>query len=367
MQKRILKKRSFLVCIFMLPIILLGMKVASAKGDGRNEIAVVIDDDSGFMDEFMADMAKYDRVITFKEYDTDDEAIEAVDDGDALMALIVPGDIESKLKEFVDTGAKYPVMETYVKKESIFHPIITEVIIDRFIPVLAYDNYLSYIRDELGITGYTDEELREFYDAIIVEADLFEMVMPDGTPDENDNYMLSPVRGILALWMILCIALGQLYTIEDRNNGLLNTGDFRSRRKIILAQQIVFLLDGVLVVLVSLIVTGLFTTILRELAAITLFAMASMLFMGIIRILSRNSLSRYCNYLVLLMIIMFVLCPVFVNIKFRPVQFLLPPYYYLKAVFFREYLFLMGLYTVIAGAVYTAMSLIDKRFFDKNQ
>jgi ABC-2 type transport system permease protein len=367
MQKRILKKRSFLVCILVLPLLLLGMRLVTADGDGRNQIAVVIEDETGFMDEILDDMKRYDRVITFAQYETEEEAIGAVDNGDALMAFIIPDNIEEKLQRFVDEGAEDPVIDSYVKRETILHPIITEVMIDRFIPILAYDKYISYVRDELEITQYSDEELRAFYDQIIVEADLFELVTPDGTPDDNDNYMLSPVRGILALWLVLCIALGQLYTIEDRNNGLLLTGDYKTRKKIAFAQQMVFLLDGAAILLVSLLLTGLFTNVVRELLAICLFCISTMFFMGIVRILSRNSLSRYCNYLVLIMIIMFVMCPVFVSVHFRAVQVFLPPFYYLKSIFFKEYLYSMGLYTVISGAVYAFLRTIDKTFFDKNQ
>ena len=131
--------------------------------------------------------------------------------------------------------------------------------------------------------------------------------------------------------------------------------------------QMVFLLDGIAVLVVSLLVTGLFTTVLRELLALGLFAISTMFFMGIIRILSRNSLSNYCNNLVLLMIVMFVMCPIFVQVKFRPVQYLLPPYYYLKSIYFREYLYMMGAYAIISTVIYFLLRFVDRRFFDKNQ
>jgi hypothetical protein len=60
----------------------------------------------------------------------------------------------------------------------------------------------------------------------------------------------------------------------------------------------------------------------------------------------------------LLLLLMLVLCPVFLNVRrLRPLQFLLPPFYYLHGVHNRDYVYGLVLYTL---GVYLLSFLVER-------
>ena len=83
------------------------------------------------------------------------------------------------------------------------------------------------------------------------------------------------------------------------------------------------------------------------------FSMASAAFCELIRSFCPSE-AQMGALIPVLMVAMLVLCPVFLNFRLlQPVQYLLPPFYYLNAVHSAAYLCGMMLYT--AAAVVLAM------------
>ena len=96
---------------------------------------------------------------------------------------------------------------------------------------------------------------------------------------------------------------------------------------------------------------GILTNPLRELLLLALFCLGAALFCELIRCLAGRP--EHLGALIpILMIAMVVLCPVFMDMGIlRPVQKMLPPYFYLRSVYTQAGLSALVIYTAVLALV----------------
>ncbi len=121
------------------------------------------------------------------------------------------------------------------------------------------------------------------------------------------------------------------------------------------------MLDSAAVMLAALRAAGVFTTWRREIPAAALFACCVLTFCHLCLMACRVS-ERLGSLLLLLMPVMLILCPVFVNVKgFEPLRSLLPPYYYLKSIHAPFHLQRMVWYVIISGLACVLLHCLQGR------
>ena len=157
---------------------------------------------------------------------------------------------------------------------------------------------------------------------------------PDHMETKETGILLAPLRGMAALWLMICTVAAQLYAMEDEKWKLFAG---KSKGRVIffkILYQIVYALDGLLIFWATLLISGLWTRTGRELLCGILLTGCGLVFANVLRHFCGNREAVFCGAAVLLFFAMLILCPVFLSLPgMEPVQVLLPPYHYLRGIY----------------------------------
>jgi ABC-2 type transport system permease protein len=163
----------------------------------------------------------------------------------------------------------------------------------------------------------------------------------DASPayEADASYLTVPLRGLLSIFIVLCGLASGLYYMQDRKNGLYTPFScWYHLPAVVMAGASVLL---------ALLLTGYFTNWLWEVFLMGLFILAVAGFCDIIRLVLRKTEYLAAAFPILVLLIL-VFCPVFFAIKTVPfLPYLLPPFYYLNALYNRVFDFYFGIYIIV--------------------
>ncbi len=299
LQKRLLKRYSFLLMLCLAPLLSAGVGRLSEESAGIATIA--------------------DAAWIFSE-----------DQSEQITALAQKRRVR-------------PVVTVVERRDSVALTLGREILSSAIYPSFSYAVYAGYVREELGFEEMTDEELRRIYDRMAVEGSLFQMVYPDETSGEAEDftYVQAPLRGILALWFTFVGLAASLCFMQDEERGVYGRIPVTRRLSASYIAGAVFLLDAALVLLLSCKLAGVFTDWKREVVSCAVFAVCVLAFANLLRMLCRTP---------------------FLNLQhFRAGKLLLPPWYYLQSIHNTRYLYGMAVYTVILILVSAVLQRIQSR------
>lgn len=346
LNKRFLKKYSFLLILCLVPLIVAGMRMASQEESGIVRIALC---QSNPEDELSAKIVRQlterDSILQYVLCETEEEARTLVETFEVDVAWIFPEDLEQSLRETALSKHVGPVVKVVEREDDSLLIFSRKILSTALYPDFSYEVYKDFVRDDMELGQLSEEELRAAYERTLVEGALFRMVYLDGEPVEEDNYLMAPIRGILAIWLVLCGLAGSMYFIQDEQRGTFSRMTVWRRLWTAFGMHAVLLSDAVIVLLVSCAAAGVFTVWKREILSALLLACCTAVFCNLLRMVCRT-MARLGSCIPILLIGMMILCPVFINIRqFKAVQYLMPPYYYLKSIHSTYYLYGMIVYT----------------------
>lgn len=350
LNKRLFKKYSFLLILCLVPVMVGAMNIMSQEERGIVSIALCLknpDDElaAGIIDEFM----EKDSVFRYIFCDDEEEARRLVTDYEADTAWIFSGSFKEDLRNAAADKRCEPVVTVVVREDNVPLRFSRQILVSQIYSDFSYMIYEDFIRDDMGLEDVSDAELETSYEKMFVEGSLFQMEYPDGEREETDdnNYLLTPIRGILAIWFVLCGFAASMYFMQDERNGVFSRVALKSRLWTSFGMQAVILSDGVAAMLIALKLSGVFTLWSREILVILLFAGCTLVFCNLVRLLSHTP-ERLGVCIPILLIAMLVMCPVFINSRrFGVLPYLLPPYYYLKSIHSTYYLYGMMVYIAV--------------------
>lgn len=345
-----------------LPILMLVMGNVAEKNREMLTIAVVNEaDPDEYVSSIIDKMTEKSGVLKYVFYDSPKEAETDLRNGRCDAVWIFPENFREEMKENAQAGVVGPVVKMLQRDQTAAVQLTKEQLSSFLYPVFSYENYKSYVINVLKITDVEEEELREQYDRALIKNDLFEMGYLDGEIEEDNGYLVAPMRGIMALWLVLCGLAANMYELADEKNGVFSNIPPKKRWRTALCGQGVVLLDGAVIMMISLKLAGVFTVFGKEFLNLALFAGCTFLFCGIFRLIFRKA--EIMGFSIpLLMAAMLVLCPVFLKIKgLRFLKILLPPYYYLNGVHNDHYRIEMILYIFAAGIMLIVGHLFSKK------
>ncbi len=356
-NKRWFKTYSFLLLLFLVPMLVAGFRLGAGEESGIAKILLYLPDSK---DELAAQIAsglmEHNNVLHYEICDSEEEGRKAVEGFRADALWIFPEDMREALARAAVTrsGLRSGCVAVVQREDDVRMFFTRQILCAALYPAFSYELYADFIRRECGLADVTDEELLEAYNSTLVEGSLFRMVYLDGEEAEEGDYLLSPLRGLLALWLVLCGFAGSMYYMRDEQKGAFSRLPAGKRFLWALGVQGVLLCDGTAVMLAALKISGVFTTWKREIFGGVLFACCVLAFCNLLRLLCcRPEWLGSC--IPLLLIGMLILCPVFLDAAGpRALQYLLPPYYYLKSVHNTFYLWAMAGYTLalaLAGSL----------------
>lgn len=353
LQKRLLKRRSFLLMMCMAPLFAAGVGRLSQGSAGIATVALYLPEGDETAAEISERLLDGDSVLRYLSCGKEDEARALVESGEADAAWIFAEDTEERLGELAERRRVRPVVTVVERRDSVPLTLGREILAAAIYPSYSYAVYEGYVRGALGMEEASEEKLRAVYESVAVEGSLFQMVYPDQTPGETEDYsyVQAPLRGILAIWLTFCGLAGALWFMQDEERGVYGRVPMAKRLAASYGACGVFLADASVVLLLSVKLSGVFTDWKKEVVSCAVFVLCVTAFVNLLRLLCRTPQKLGVTLLPLLAV-MLALCPVFLNLQhFRAGKLLLPPWYYLQSVRNVRYLYLMAAYTLVLAAL----------------
>ena len=217
--KRLYHKPVFLVLLLLIPLLTFGYSSLSREDSGILTVAVAQQDpDDALATRLIADLCQSSQLIRFDLCESPDQARELVTYGKADSAWIFDADLENRIAAFVaKPERRNAFVEVIEREESMFLTLTREKLSGFVFTYLSPEFYLQYVRNNLPqLSDKTDAELMAHYDAVSLSDDLFTYAARESAPKEQ-NYLLTPVRGLLAIVTMLCgMAAAMFYVFSQK-------------------------------------------------------------------------------------------------------------------------------------------------------
>jgi len=370
LNKRLFKKPGFFIILLFIPILVFAMNfVAQTEESNMMNIVLVQEDkNDDVSSKIVGDLLKEKGLIGFTEVSSPAQARKMVKTGEASAAWIFPKNMQSRLDKVVEKPSKKNyVVEIIEREETVILLLTHEKLVGTVFDYCARDLYIDFVRKNVeGLEDVSDEKLLGYYDNVEVEGeDLFEANYynsdRDVTQDVQGSYLTAPIRGLLAVLMVLCGLATAMFFIQDDERGTFSHVNERTKPFVALGYHVIPVLLSSVFVFAALCFSGITASVWYELTAMALYILCVAVFCMIVRLLCRN-LKVLCAVIPVLLIAVIVASPVFFDISsLRYVQLFLPTFHYLNATFDAKYLLYMVIYFAGASMVYAALSKIFKR------
>lgn len=365
-SKRLLKKTSFRLLLCGVPLLALGMRYLSAGDSGILHIVLCQEDLSDTLSgEIVAHLLGEKSVIQYTLVERPEEACAFVESGRADAAWIFPDDMQEKLDRF--TGGELReggLIRVIEREDNVALRLAREKLFGALYSHAAYSLYRNFVRSDLRLA--TDEDaLLQNYESTAVEGSLFRFAYVNGDSGETDvsaqNFLVTPVRGMLALLLLLCGLSATMYFQQDQERGVLDGMPLQRRRRCLYLCQLSAVGMMAAAVLAALGLSGVSGKWCSEIIWMALYVVMCMGFCSLLQRVCGN-LRRLAALVPVLMLLSFVLCPIFFSVgKLKLFSCLLPPFYYLNAIHNGSYIYRMLLYCVIVFGIDSACNSSAKK------
>ena len=289
-NKRLFRKYSFILLLGIVPLFVTGIRVFSMEESGIVRIVLCQKDPkdelaAAMIEELMADTG----VLRYVTCQDEREAMELVSEHEAEAAWIFAEDMRGNLQRMAERNRCEPIVTVVEREDDVSMRFARQILINKIYSAFSYMIYESFVRENVDLDGLSDVELREAYSSTAVEGSLFQMEYLDGKREKKEqSYVLMPLRGILALWFVLCGFAASLYFMQDEQSGIFLRVSRRYRLWSAYGVHAVILSDAAAVLIIACRLSGTFTVWGRELISILLFLCSTLMFCNLIRLLCHN-------------------------------------------------------------------------------
>ncbi len=356
LNKRLYKKPSFV--IILAGIVLLGAAFSYFAGDDSTILRIAVCGDGEYISDFVSDLKSEESIIAYKLFKSENEAMEAIENGACDCVWVLPTDISSAAKAYAERGEV--IAELIQREDTVFLRLARERLYAALYPYISKAVYTDFINDSFGAVNKDDTD--KFYNEMHTRGDIVNISFINSADTVEDiSLVLSPIRGILAIAIFLCAYSALMNYKKDRISGMYSR--INENRHSYIAMLNIFLAsaNAGACVLISLGVSKIFGTFSAEILAMLIYILMCVLFCTLI-----GELVSSVNILGALMpvfsIMMLALCPIFINVKrMHALQLVLPPYYYLMSHTDSRYLLYGVFYIFVLYALIYAISFL--KFF----
>ena len=361
LTKRLYKKISFLAILLLIPALVLAYHAAAQGDSGMITVALSQQGDDALAKAWIESLDDSSQLIRFDIYDDSDSAEAAVRGGKADMAWIFREDAQARLLAFLQQPKEKNAMVTVlVRQDNVILRLAREKLSGIIYRSLSRQLYLDFVRENVPeLSALSDDALMEFYLTRNITNSLFafDETDPAMAHAQDAHYLTAPLRGLLAVVIALCGLATAMYYTQDSRRGTFSWVSTRKRPAVELGCQLVSLVNITAVAVLSLMLSGQSTTLLRELSTALLYCLCCAAFSMLLRRLC-TTVGILAAFLPLLVTLMLVLCPVFFDFSsLRSLQYLLPPTYFINAIYNTKYLLYMLGYTGICLGLYGLLGL----------
>ncbi len=360
--KRLYKKLTFLALLVLIPALVFGYGMVTQEESGIVIIALASETETvepltrSVWDELLES-----RVMRCIECESPEMAKELVLQGKADVAWIFAEDLEAKIYDFAAHRTRKNAFVTILEPDNrVALKLVREVLSGVLFPQCSEALYLTYIRENAPeLDAVSDEQLLDYYRNMDFSEGLFAFTDLEGNvmEEKQADFLLTPVRGMLAVVIVLAGLATAMYYIRDVENGTFAWVALHRQGMVEFGCQLISLVNVAAVALLSLILTEQSVPLGRELAVAVMYCLCVASFSMLVR---RLTLGIYGLGTVtpLLVVMMLAICPIFYDLAIvRQLQYLFPPTYYVNAAYNGKYLGYMAVYTFVA---FSLCGIIDR-------
>lgn len=351
-EKRLIKKLSYLVVLLMVPFLVWGLQRHATDEAGMVSIGLVTEAKAGSLsDKVIARFMSEKGILRYVRFETEEEALNALSGARVDALWIFPEHLEEDLMKLAQKRRIKPVVRVLEREDNVALVFTREILCSRIYPELMYDAYVDYVQEHMEERASKEEavllskeHLQETYESILWKGSLFQAKTPEaGREEVNENYFLAPLRGLLALWLVLAGFAALLYHKIDERNGVYDATPVKKRLFFSFGLQGVVLMNCGIIYLVACGILGVLQDLGRELLCLALLLIGIAGFCNLIgEVVKRvETIGIMIPFLILVML---VACPIFIDLRnLGAARCVLPPYLYLKAIYSDAYLpFMIG-------------------------
>ncbi len=366
LSKRLYRKGTFLALLVLIPVVVFGYGAIEHEDSGVLTIVLAQEGEDPLAQKVMEDLCQSSELLNMRICESPREAEEQVRLGKADSAWIFPDDLADSIKTFAASSTeRNAFIQVLEREENVMLKLAREKLSGTLYQLCARQVYLDYIRQNIPqMAQASNEELLDYYEQTDIAKELFAFDQTDSAAAENTqqvHYLLAPVRGLLAVVIVLCGLAAAMYYIQDTQRGTFAWVPLRKLPVTEFGCQVVAVANLCLVALISLAAAGMAGTAAKELLLLVMYTICTAVFCMMLRRLC-GTIRALGALLPLLVVVMLLICPVFFDLgKLRQLQYLFPPTYYINAVHNSRYYLYMLVHTVVCGGVYLLSGKILKR------
>lgn len=334
LTKRLLKKPIFLVTLLLIPLFALVMSIALKEESAMVRVALYTSDEDAMAEEVIDTLLREESVVEFRRYADADSAIEAVKTGKADSAWGFTADFTKKVREYADNVNRGKVLvEICEQEENVTLRLARERLYGALIPILSEEIYQAYLADELAFDVDANREtVKQEYEEARPADQLIRFEFVDGGELTSVSYLSTPLRGIIAVLMVVCGIAAAMVFLREKEQGIYSYLSERKQVAVLWASCLGALLICGVLALIALLLSGNFTEWAKEIGLLGLYCLMCTFFCTLLAQICRKT-SALAVLLPVIAVLLLVFCPVFFNHNIgMPLQYFLPTYYYLNAI-----------------------------------
>ena len=259
LNKRLYKKATFLLILILIPLLVIGYGTVARDESGLFTVALACKGEDNTTSQIMQELKDGSNLIRFIICD-DPETAEAMVDGQrADAAWIFDDNLEDAIYRFAAKPLRKNAFIQIIEGESTIPlKLIREKLSGVIFSRTSRAYYLNYLRENAPeVQDVSDEELLKYYDDFAAESTFFEFAYLDGGAKEENtqttSYLLSPVRGLLAVVIVLGGLAAAMYYMQDEKLGTFSLVPQKRKAPVEFGCQLIAIVNVSVVALVALI------------------------------------------------------------------------------------------------------------------
>lgn len=338
-SKRLYKRVSIYAAFLLIAFIVVGFASLARDEKGIVTIALAYENEEDQLSAQVVDslMSSSNMILFYQSQP--EEAAADISAGKADAAWIFSEDLESRMIQFAN-GDHKPFVHIIQREQTVPLMLAREKLTASLYAYCSEYVYLRYLQENLAdIRSVSEQELLDYLNDTGIQSELFTFYNVNGDPVTVENdYMLSPVRGLLAIVAAMAAVVNAMSLQKDIDRGLFCWVSKRYQITVELCYQLATALPICLVSYLAMLFGGIDGEPVNELLLIPVYSLCCASFGLVIPMLFGNR-RLLAAMLPVIVIAMLVICPVFFDISvLRLLQMLLPPTYYIHGGYNLTYL-----------------------------
>ena len=348
LTKRLFSRISFVLVLCIIPLCALTVRMSSQEDHGILTVALCCEsvDDRAYF-KIKEEFLKQDSVLHFYEVASVNDAEKDVNFGVADCAWVFKANFSDNLEKYISHTKNEPLCKVLLKEDTVFTAIAREKLYGRLMGLLAKNYSFDFV------DGRVDADVDKLFALYDIErkkytSDFVDFQYVNSTEKlaENNDYLASPLRGIICIAVMVCVLASVMCSINDDTEGRYTYFPLEKRFILHFASCPAGGVPSGIVAVVSMSIAGINVALARELIIMIMFIIALCGFSCTVAFIFFN-VNTFTWSIPISVVLTAVLCPIFLNVrKGNVLSTILPVKHCLNAVYSNDGLFSLLLYSV---------------------